>query len=159
MLKNFPCVIIYKDFTKNNDIRTLPLIPAVEKKLLEHKKNIEENKKFYGNAYITNFEEYVNVCPEGTLIPPNYITHHFKEVLDTNNINNPDNQIRQYKYHSLRHSVGTLLSQNNVNQKSIQTYLGHKSIRSSEIYQHANYNNQLFSSSIIAEQLQKASGQ
>lgn len=98
-------VIIYKDFTKNNDIRTLPLIEAVEKKLLEHKKNIEENKKFYGNAYITNCEEYVNIAPEGTLIPPNYITHHFKEVLDINNINNPENPIKQYKYHSLRHSI------------------------------------------------------
>lgn len=147
-------VIIYKDFTKNNDIRTLPLIPTVEKKLLKHKKWIEENKMFYGSAYIRKAEEYVCIAEDGTLIPLDYITHHFKEVLDNNS-----DKIQQKKFHSLRHSVGTLLSQRNVNQKSIQTYLGHKNIRSSEIYQHANYDNQVFSASVIAEQLQKAAGQ
>lgn len=38
--------IYSKETTKNDDIRTLPLIPEVEQKLLEHKQKIEENKSF-----------------------------------------------------------------------------------------------------------------
>ena len=52
-----------------------------------------------------------------------------------------------------------MLAQNNVNQVQIQAYMGHKSIKSSSIYMHTNYDSQKFSASIMAGQLQKASGQ
>lgn len=143
-----------KEATKNDDIRTLPLIPYVEERLLEHKRKIEENKKFYGNAYCTKAEEYVCVSEIGELLRPDYITQYFGRILREN-----ADKIKKIKFHSLRHSVGSLLAQNNVNQAQIQAYMGHKNIRSSSIYMHVNYNSQIFSSNIIAEQLAKASGQ
>lgn len=90
----------------------------------------------------------------GELLRPDFITHAFGDLLREN-----AGKIKKIKFHSLRHSVGSLLAQNNVNQVQIQAYMGHKSIRSSSIYMHVNYNSQIFSSNIIAEQLAKASGQ
>ncbi len=143
-----------KEFTKNNDIRVLPLIPAVEQKLLEHKEKIKENKKFYGNAYIKNAEEYVCVNEIGELVRPNYVTHAFGDILKDNS-----DKIRKIKYHGLRHSCASILAQQNVSLPQIQQYIGHKNIRSTSIYMHVNYNSQIFSANVISEQLAKASGQ
>lgn len=92
------------------------------------------------------------VTPEGELIRPDYVTSAFGKILKANNL-------RHLKFHGLRHSVGSLLAQNNVTTSLIQAYLGHKNIRSSAIYQHVNYSSLLYSSNIVSEQLQKASGQ
>lgn len=92
--------IYSKEATKNDDIRTLPLIPDVEKRLLEHKQRIEENKKFYGNAYYTKAEEYVCVNEIGELLRPDYITQAFGNLLKEHS-----DIIKKIKFHSLRHSV------------------------------------------------------
>lgn len=84
--------IYSKETTKNDDIRTLPLIPEVEQKLLEHKQKIEENKKFYGNAYAKVAEEYVCVNEMGELIRPDYITSNFNKILKAHNL-------RHIKFH------------------------------------------------------------
>lgn len=81
-----------KEFTKNNDIRTLPLLPEVEKMLLEHKQKIEQNKKFYGNSYYENAKDYVCVTPEGELLRPDFVTSSFNKILKANNL-------RHIKYH------------------------------------------------------------
>lgn len=130
----------------------MPLIPYVEERLLEHKKRIEENKKFYRNAYFTKAEEYVCVNEVGELLRPDFITKSFGCILRENS-----DVIKKIKFHSLRHSVGSMLAQNNVNQAQIQAYLGHKNIRSSSIYMHVNYNSQMFSANVISEQLKMAS--
>lgn len=147
-------IIHSKEVTKNDDIRTLPLLPEVEQKLLEHKQKIEENKKFYGNAYYTHAEDYVCVDEQGALLRPDYVTSKFGNILKEH-----EEELKKIKFHSLRHSVGSMLAQNNVTQSLIQAYMGHKSIKSSSIYIHTNYSNQVFSANIISEQLQMASGQ
>lgn len=90
----------------------------------------------------------------GELLRPDYITQAFGNLLKEHS-----DLIKKIKFHSLRHSVGSMLAQNNVNQAQIQAYLGHKNIRSSSIYMHVNYNSQVFSANVITEQLGKASGQ
>ena len=99
-----------------------------------------------------NAEEYVCVNEIGELLRPDYITSTFGKILKAHNL-------KHLKFHGLRHSVGSMLAQNNVNQAQIQAYLGHKNIRSSSIYMHTNYNSQVFSANVVSEQLQKASGQ
>lgn len=83
-----------KDSTKNKEDRTLPLIEEVEKRLLEHKKKIEENKKFFGDSYVKQTQEYVCVNEIGELIKPNYITHAFRLLLKENS-----DKIKRIKYH------------------------------------------------------------
>ena len=73
----------------------------------------------------------------GELLRPDFITKSFGCILRENS-----DVIKKIKFHSLRHSVGSMLAQNNVNQAQIQAYLGHKNIRSSSIYMHVNYNSQ-----------------
>lgn len=83
-----------KDYTKNQDIITLPLLPEVEQRLLEQKARIEENKKFYGNAYVKQTEQYVCVNEIGELIKPNYVTHTFKDIIKQN-----ADKLKAIKYH------------------------------------------------------------
>lgn len=93
-------VIHSKEATKNEDIRTLPLLPEVEQKLIEHRQRIEENKKFYGNDYYTQAEDYVCVDEQGALIRPDYVTSTFRETLKKHS-----EEIKRIRFHSLRHSV------------------------------------------------------
>lgn len=51
--------------------------------------------------------------------------------------------------HNLRHSVGSLLTSNNVNLRQIQDFLGHVSIRSTERYSHLQYENKETSIGVI----------
>ena len=46
--------------------RTMPLIPAVEKILLEHKAKQEEYMKLFGNSYSKEYKDYV--CVDLSLI-------------------------------------------------------------------------------------------
>lgn len=72
----------------------MPLLPEVEKILLEHKQKIEENRKFYGNAYFEKAKDYVCVTPEGELIRPDFITSTFSKILKANNL-------RHLKFHRI----------------------------------------------------------
>ncbi len=141
-----------KEFTKNTDIRTLPLLPKVKEILIEHKRKIEENKKFYGNAYFTHAEDYICVDEQGALLRLDYVTSVFGKKLK-------EFGLRHLKFHGLRHSCASILAQNNCSISLIQSYLGHKSIKSSAIYQHLDYNAQKYSGQVISEQLQKAACQ
>ena len=140
-------IITSKDLTKTDSgYRTMPLTEEVKKKLLEHKKKIEENKKFLGNTYVKQTKEYVCVKENGELIKPNHFTKRFKKIVRRN-------PIKEVRLHDLRHSVGSLLALKNVNQKLIQDYLGHANISSSNIYMHLQSQSKIFSSNIIEGEL------
>lgn len=76
--------------------RTLPLIPQVEKMLIEEKEKQAEMKKLFRRSYCTKYEEYVCVDAIGKIIKPNYVTNHFKVLLKENNM-------RPIRFHDLRH--------------------------------------------------------
>lgn len=64
-----------KNLTKTTSgYGTMPLVPEIEKLLLEHKKQIEENKKVLKNQYVKQTEEYVCVRETGELIKPDHLT-------------------------------------------------------------------------------------
>ena len=76
-------VVILKDKTKNkSSYRTLPLVEEIIILLKEHKKQIEENRKIFGNEYNKNYLDYVCVDSMGTLFRPEYITDHFTLILE-----------------------------------------------------------------------------
>ena len=124
-------VTVVSDEMKNDSSRrTLPLIPEVEKILLEHRNKQEEYRKMFGKDYCQDYLDMVCVDPLGNLIPPSQVTEHFPVVLKQNNM-------RPIRYHDLRHTCASLLLSKDVNMKVIQVWLGHSSMKTtSDTYSH-----------------------
>ena len=60
--------ILLKDKTKNSSsYRSLPLVPEIKEKLLEHKKKIEANRKLCGNSYNKEYKDYICVDATGKI--------------------------------------------------------------------------------------------
>lgn len=132
-----------RNLTKTREgYRTLPLNVEVRESLLRHKARIEMNKIIFKNSYITKTNEYVCVKEDGSIIKPDHFTKRFAKIMKASGL-------RKIRLHDLRHSVGSLLAQNNVNVRQIQDFLGHASIRSSNRYTHLQYQSKEFSAGII----------
>lgn len=76
--------------------RRLPLVPIIEKELLQRREEQMQNQKLYRKSYDTNYLDFVFVNDMGTLFKPDYITRHFKELLQRNNL-------KVIRVHDLRH--------------------------------------------------------
>lgn len=112
-------VVVQKDTTKNKtSLRTLPLMPDIEKMLIETKKKQEENRKKCRKAYCKDYLDYVCVDNFGVLLKPDYLSQHLQIVLKKHNL-------KHIRYHDLRHSCASLLLANGVSLKEIQEWLGH----------------------------------
>ena len=119
---------IAKKKTKNkSSYRTLPLIDDVKKALLQLKKEQKDNKILCGNSYNTDYEDYICVDKMGNLFKPDYVSHHFKEILENKGL-------RKIRFHDLRHSCATLQLARGVPLDKIQVWLGHSSIQTTEMY-------------------------
>lgn len=111
--------IVQKDRTKNkSSCRTMPLVPAFRELLLRMKQEQEANRALCGNCYMES--DYVFVNPLGVPYRPDYVTQHFKIILQKNGL-------RPIRFHDLRHSCASLLLKNGVGMKDIQEWLGHSS--------------------------------
>lgn len=60
----------YDTMKNKSSRRTMPLIPAMEKILLEHKAKQEEYMKLFGNSYSKEYQDYVCVDPLGNRDEP-----------------------------------------------------------------------------------------
>ncbi len=110
--------------------RTLPLIPQVKEALLKEKEKQAEMKKVMRRSYKTKYADYICVDAIGELITPNYVTDHFRVILRTNNL-------KQIRFHDLRHSCASLLLAQGVPMKMIQDWLGHSDMgTTANIYSH-----------------------
>ena len=138
------CMVIKKDSTKSkSSFRTLPLVPRFEELLYRLKTQQEENRSLCGNAYNTEYTEYVYVNELGELIKPNYITQRFPEFLVKNNL-------KRIRFHDLRHSCASLLYANGVGLKDIQEWLGHSDISTTaNIYTHMDFKSKIASANAI----------
>lgn len=127
--------------------RTLPLIPSIEKMLLQRKHEQKRNKQLCLNAYNTQYEDYIFVNDTGDLITPDYITSHFSNVLAKNGL-------RHIRFHDLRHSCASLLLSCGVPMKEIQLWLGHSNFSTTaDIYSHLDYSSKVDAAIKIADVL------
>lgn len=140
--------LVAKDRTKNkSSYRTLPLIDTIAIKLQEHKTKQETFKKKFGSSYNKDYLDYICVNPQGMLIRPDYISQHFKLLLEKNNL-------KHIRFHDLRHSCASLLLSSGVQMKSIQEWMGHSNFSTTaNIYAHLDCNSKQSSADEIASAL------
>lgn len=136
--------IVAKDRTKNkSSYRTLPLVKEISEKLLETKKKQQAFKEAFGKTYINEFKDYVFVNPQGKLVRPDYVSEHFKILLNKLGL-------RHIRFHDLRHSCASLLLAKGIPMKAIQEWLGHSNFSTTaNIYAHLDSNSKQLSAQVI----------
>lgn len=111
-----------------SSIRSVPIPSNVLCKLKKYKEEQEEFKKEYNDIY--NDRDYVFANKLGEFIKPDTITKAYCKILREAGISHK-------KFHSLRHTYATRLSEIGVPLNVIQKLLGHSSIRmTADIYTH-----------------------
>lgn len=144
-ITQFKGKLIIRDKTKNNSSRrTLPLEPIVESFLLELKEKQKENKELCGNSYNKEWLEYICVDDCGNLIKPDYVTEAFLKLLKKRNL-------KQIRFHDLRHSCASILLKNGANMKEIQAWLGHSTYSTTaDIYAHLDTSSVINTGKVIS---------
>lgn len=133
--------------------RTLPLIPAIEKLLLKHREQIDENKKFYGNTYDTRYLDYVCVHENGKIIYPDHMSKKFSDLLKEKNL-------KHIRLHDLRHSCASNMLANGVQMKEIQEWLGHSNFSTTaDVYSHLDFSAKVKAANTIASAYEENSSQ
>lgn len=131
----------------NSTRRTLPLIPHIEKMLLEKKKTEEHCRKICGKSFDTEFDGFICRDNLGCMISPNYVTQHFHYIINRNGM-------KHLRFHDLRHSCASLLLANDIPMKAIQEWLGHSNFSiTANLYSHLEYNAKVTSAETIARVL------
>lgn len=139
--------VYFQDRTKSKKgCRNLPLFPDVKRAIEDRLKQIEENKKLFGDTYNYEYDEYICVQDNGDLIQPNYFTKRFKKIIDHNNL-------KKITPHGLRHSIATLLHLEGTDIRDLQDWLGHQNISSTNRYTRSDYQKQLSTGNTIEKML------
>lgn len=149
LTENGKTVVYAEDKLKTkSSYRTLPLIPVVEEKLLEHKAKLERNQKLFGNSYCKEYMDYVCVDEMGKLFRPNFVSDHFGWLLKKYGL-------KKLTFKELRHSCASMLVAEGIPMKSIQEWLGHSNFSTTaDIYSHIDYHAKQQSAAAIGNALQ-----
>ncbi len=127
-----------------SSFRTLPLFPATRKLLEEQKEKQARYRAMFGKSYCREYIDYVCTDELGQLFQPNYVTNHFRVLLEQHGL-------RHIRFHDLRHSCATLLLSQNVPMKQIQDWLGHSTFSTTaDIYSHLDFSSKQESAAAIA---------
>jgi integrase len=146
-------IVIKKKIIKSDQLkthasyRTLPLIPQIEKLLLEKRKQQREDIEFFGDSYNLENKEYVTVDEMGRIMRSDNLSSRFREFLKKHNL-------KLIRFHDLRHSCASLLIANGVSLKQIQEWLGHSNFATTaNIYSHLDYSSKIESAQTISNVL------
>ena len=115
--------------TKNKKgIRSFFLSPEMYNLFLQLKATQEENRKKFGSAY--NPSGHVFCWEDGSPLKLDYISQHFKKVLDASGL-------EKIRFHDLRHTVASKMIHSGHDVKEVQHWLGHSRASTTlDIYSH-----------------------
>lgn len=99
--------------------RTIPLDDFVIEQLLIHKEHQNQEKEIYKDIY--NDQDMVFCQEDGDYMNPRYVLQNFQDLLKKAGL-------PKYRFHDIRHTVASLLINNNENPKAVQELLGHSTI-------------------------------
>lgn len=91
----------------------------------EHKKNA----KAFSENYDHTWDGYLIRYPDGKIVSPNALTNKFAAFIKKNNL-------KQIRFHDLRHSCASILYANGVDILTIQKILGHAQLSTTLMYTH-----------------------
>lgn len=121
---------VESDTLKSDTSNRVFMINEAVRNYLENVRKRQEQMARITNRYI----DYVCVNEIGERLKPDYVTHKFKELLETNNM-------KPIRFHDLRHSCLSLLVHNNFNMKLVQDYAGHADFAiTANTYAHTDLN-------------------
>ena len=142
-------VIVSDKMKTESSCRTLPLIPAIERGLVKHKKQISKNEEYFGIDYNKKYADYIFVNELGELFRPDYLTHSFEKIIRRHNL-------KKIRLHDLRHSCASIMLANGVQMKQIQEWLGHSNFSTTaDVYSHLDFSSKLQSANVISSALSK----
>ena len=125
------------------DYRSLPLMPFIKSALEEEKARHEEMQRVLRKSYNRKYLNYVCVDAVGDILKPQYVSEHFKVILERNGL-------KKIRFHDLRHSCASLMLANDISMKEIQEWLGHSNISTTaNIYAHVDSESKRESARII----------
>lgn len=101
--------------------RILPLLMEVKDYLLNLRKQQKENRDRFKTSYNTEYLDNICVDQLGNLVKLDYVTKKFKNIVTKL-------KYEKVTFHTLRHSVATLLHKRGFSVKVIQYWLGHSNI-------------------------------
>jgi integrase len=146
-------IVIKKKVIKSDELkthasyRTLPLIPQIEKLLLERKQKQQEDIEFFGKDYNLENKDYVTVDEMGRIMRSDNLSTRFRQFLKKH-------ELKLIRFHDLRHSCASLLIANGVSLKQIQEWLGHSNFATTaNIYSHLDYSSKIESAQTISNVL------
>lgn len=98
--------------------------------------NVEQMSEMLGIRTKTAYQllkNYINRDKMGYRLKPDFVSQHFKLILNKNGL-------KSIRFHDLRHSCASLLYAKEVDLKSIQEWLGHSTINTTaNIYTHFDF--------------------
>ncbi len=124
--------VLYDDSVKTkSSYRTLPLTNNVAIYLKNYYNHQLKMKNLFGSEYQDN--DYICKFDNGKLLSPDYVSHKFKDIVDSS-------ILPSIRFHDLRHSSASLLLDIGFTLKDIQEWLGHGDIATTaNIYAHLQY--------------------
>ena len=99
--------------------------------------------KMFKGSYNTAYTDYVCVDQLGNLLSPNYVTQHFKRLLQKN-------ELREIQFHDLRHTFASILISNDVPLINASNFLGHSDLATTaSFYIHLDKSSKVESAKVI----------
>ena len=131
----------------NSSRRMLPLLPDIEKLLLDVKARQAISQKLMQKAYCQKYLDYIFTDDLGVIFRPNYVTSHFRWLLE-------HYHLKRIRFHDLRHSCASILLKNGIPMKVIQEWLGHSNFSTTaDIYAHLEDGMKRDAGSILSDAL------
>lgn len=123
------------ELVKTNSLKTeasrraYEMNDKIKTMLLRRKQWIQDNQNLWGNCYEHQYEEYVFVFADGSLMTPDQVSDRFRRFI-------ANHKLKKIRFHDLRHSCATMLLREGFTLQEIQSYLGHATYQTTLRYAH-----------------------